>query len=60
MHGVLEALHYGVPMVGMPVFADQQDVLVRLEERGVARGVSKQASTDQIHEALKHVLTNTR
>lgn len=60
MHGVLEGLHYGVPMVGMPVFADQQDVLVRLEERGVARGVSKQANQDQIYEALKDVLTNTR
>ncbi|XP_050724390.1 UDP-glucuronosyltransferase 2A3-like isoform X3 [Eriocheir sinensis] len=59
MHGVLEGLHYGVPMVGMPVFADQQDVLVRLEERGVARGVSKQANEDQIYEALKDVLTNT-
>lgn len=60
MHGVLEALHHGVPMVGMPVFADQQDVLVRLEERGVARGVSKQADQDQIYDALRHVLTNAR
>ena len=23
MHGVLEAIHYGVPMVGIPVFIDQ-------------------------------------
>ena len=23
MHGVLEAVHHGVPMVGMPVFIDQ-------------------------------------
>lgn len=60
MHGVLEALHHGVPMVGMPVFADQQDVLVRLEERGVAVGVSKQADKGEIYEAIKHVLTNTR
>ncbi|KAG7177005.1 UDP-glucuronosyltransferase 2B7-like, partial [Homarus americanus] len=56
MHGVLEALHHGVPMVGMPVFADQQDVLVRLEERGVAKGVHKEASEEEIYQAIVHVL----
>ncbi|XP_045102512.1 UDP-glucuronosyltransferase 2A3-like isoform X2 [Portunus trituberculatus] len=59
MHGVLEAVHHGVPMVGMPVFADQQDVLVRLEQRGVAAGVSKQAEQEEIYETIRHVLNNT-
>ena len=27
MHGVLESIYYGVPMVGMPVFIDQ--VMIR-------------------------------
>lgn len=60
MHGVLEAVHHGVPMVGMPVFADQQDVLVRLEERGVAKGVSKQADQGEIYRVVRHVLNDTR
>ncbi|XP_071539169.1 UDP-glucuronosyltransferase 2A3-like [Panulirus ornatus] len=59
MHGVLEALYHGVPMVGMPIFADQQDVLVRLQERGVARGVHKEASEEEIYQAIVHVLNNT-
>lgn len=60
MHGVLEALHHGVPMVGMPVFADQSDVLVRLEERGVARGIDKGASSEQIYQTLVAALANSR
>lgn len=60
MHGVLEALHYGVPMVGMPVFADQQDVLLRLQERGVAKGVHKEASEDEIFQAINDVLQDSR
>ncbi|KAK4313431.1 hypothetical protein Pmani_015225 [Petrolisthes manimaculis] len=58
MHGVLESLYHGVPMVGMPVFADQRDVLVRLEQRGVARGVDKMADGSNIYEAIVDVLNN--
>ncbi|XP_064102909.1 UDP-glucuronosyltransferase 2A3-like [Macrobrachium nipponense] len=60
MHGVIEALHYGVPMVGMPVFADQDDVLVRLKQKGVATGVSKNADEDTIYNAIVEVLNNQR
>ena len=28
MHGVLESVHYGVPMVGMPVFIDQAGLYI--------------------------------
>lgn len=60
MHGVLEALTYGVPMVGIPVFADQEDVLVRLQEREVAVGVSKHSTGEQLYAALFEVLNNTK
>lgn len=60
MHGVIEALHYGVPMVGMPVFADQQDVLVRLQQKGVATGVPKDANEKVIYKAINEVLNNPR
>ena len=58
MHGVLEAIHYEVPMVGMPVFIDQGDILTRMEEAGIAVGVSKEASSEEIHQAIREVRDN--
>ena len=69
MHGVLEAIYHQasalgeyhlidscqVPMVGMPVFIDQKDVLKRMEEKGVGRGVPKGAPADEIHAAIVEV-----
>jgi len=55
MHGVLEAIYHQVPMVGMPVFIDQGDVLTRMEEKGIALGVDKAASADAIHDAIVQV-----
>ena len=42
-------------MVGMPVFIDQGDVRVRMEEKGIGLGVSKSASADAIHAAVVRV-----
>ena len=58
MHGVLEAIHYSVPMVGMPVFIDQGDILTRMEEAGIAVGVSKEASSEEIGQAIREVIDN--
>ena len=77
MHGVLEAIYHQassvlklrqklidscqVPMVGMPVFIDQKDVLKRMEEKGVGLGVPKGAPADEIHAAIVEVSgTETR
>ncbi|KAM7391228.1 hypothetical protein PAMP_021932 [Pampus punctatissimus] len=35
-NGIYEAIYHGVPMVGIPVFADQPDNLVHMEARGAA------------------------
>ena len=59
MHGVLEAIHYGVPMVGMPVFIDQGDILTKMEEAGIAVGVTKDASEEDIHHAIREVRDNS-
>ena len=60
MHGVFEALTYAVPMIGIPVFADQADVLVRLQERNLAVGLEKDSDVEAIHTAVMEVLTNRR
>uniref|UniRef100_A0A1B6L360 UDP-glucuronosyltransferase n=2 Tax=Graphocephala atropunctata TaxID=36148 RepID=A0A1B6L360_9HEMI len=36
LHSLLESLHYGVPLVGLPIFGDQVHNLVNLQHRGVA------------------------
>ncbi|GAB6027700.1 hypothetical protein CHUAL_001939 [Chamberlinius hualienensis] len=59
MHGVLEAIYHGVPMVGIPIFGDQGDVLVRLQVKGVAYGVDKfDVNEESLFNALQAVLNN--
>ncbi|XP_039889187.1 UDP-glucuronosyltransferase 2A1-like [Simochromis diagramma] len=36
-NGVQEAIYYGVPVLGIPLFFDQYDNLLRLQERGAGR-----------------------
>ncbi|XP_039468426.1 UDP-glucuronosyltransferase 2C1-like isoform X2 [Oreochromis aureus] len=36
-NGVQEAIYHGVPVVGLPVFFDQYDNLLRLKEKGAAK-----------------------
>ena len=60
MHGVMEAIYYGVPMVGMPVFIDQVDVLARIEQKGIGVGLDKWASSKEIHFAVDSVLNDVR
>ena len=60
MHGVLESIYYGVPMVGMPVFIDQGDVLRRMLDEGIGVGVDKQASGDELYSAIVEVRDNIK
>ncbi|XP_049455002.1 UDP-glucuronosyltransferase 2C1-like isoform X1 [Epinephelus fuscoguttatus] len=39
-NGVQEAIYHGVPVVGLPLFFDQYDNLLRLQERGAAKILS--------------------
>ena len=59
-NGLLEAVHYRVPMVGMPIYMNQEDNLDRLVEKGVAVGVDKFAGADEIHDAIVKVISNRR
>lgn len=35
-NGIYEAIYHGVPMVGIPMFADQADNMVHMEAKGAA------------------------
>ncbi|CAB1420914.1 unnamed protein product [Pleuronectes platessa] len=58
-NGVQEAIYHGVPVVGLPVFFDQNDNLLRLKERGGAK-ILTLATVDKdsnFLEAIQEVLT---
>uniref|UniRef100_A0A4W5QZ19 UDP-glucuronosyltransferase n=1 Tax=Hucho hucho TaxID=62062 RepID=A0A4W5QZ19_9TELE len=57
-NGVQEAIYHGIPVVGLPLFFDQYDNLLRLKERGGAKLLSM-ATVDKNNnflEALQDVL----
>ncbi|XP_036399962.1 UDP-glucuronosyltransferase 2B31-like [Megalops cyprinoides] len=56
-NGVLEAIYHGVPVVGLPLFYDQYDNLLRLKERGGATILSVGTVDSSIFfQALQEVL----
>ncbi|KAL2087404.1 hypothetical protein ACEWY4_016232 [Coilia grayii] len=59
-NGVQEAIYHGVPVVGIPLFHDQYDNLLRLKEKGGARILSV-ATVDKANvlQALRAVLHET-
>ncbi|KAI8491722.1 UDP-glucuronosyltransferase 2A1 [Branchiostoma belcheri] len=60
-NGLSEALHHGVPMVCLPQFADQPGNAARVVARGLGVKLDISAvTTDQLYQAIRHVLTNNR
>ncbi|XP_061524586.1 UDP-glucuronosyltransferase 2C1-like [Phycodurus eques] len=59
-NGVQEAIYHGVPVVGIPMFFDQHDNLLRLTERGAAVVVTLALldKDDNFLKAIKEVLAN--
>ena len=59
-NGLLEAIHYRVPMVGLPIYMNQEDNLARLVEKDIAVGVSKWSDAEEIYQAITKVISNRR
>ncbi|XP_041050341.1 UDP-glucuronosyltransferase 2C1-like [Carcharodon carcharias] len=59
-NGIYEAIYHGVPVVGLPLFYDQFDNLIRLKVRGAAKmlDAATMQSTDLL-QALNEVINNT-
>ena len=58
-NGVYEAIYHGVPMVGLPLFADQPHNIVHMKAKGAAvRFDLETMSTEDLLNALKDVINN--
>ncbi|KAG5683951.1 hypothetical protein PVAND_013207 [Polypedilum vanderplanki] len=54
---IQESLYYGVPVLGMPVFADQPQNALRMKELGVGEILSiLEFTEDELYETLKKML----
>uniref|UniRef100_M3XRS8 UDP-glucuronosyltransferase n=1 Tax=Mustela putorius furo TaxID=9669 RepID=M3XRS8_MUSPF len=58
-NGIYEAIHHGIPMVGIPLFADQPDNLAHMKAKGAAviLDFHTLSSTDLLN-ALRMVINN--
>ncbi|XP_044082152.1 UDP-glucuronosyltransferase 2B31-like isoform X5 [Neovison vison] len=58
-NGIYEAIHHGIPMVGIPLFADQHDNLAHMKAKGAAVSLDFHtlSSTDLLN-ALRMVINN--
>uniref|UniRef100_A0A665VM11 UDP-glucuronosyltransferase n=1 Tax=Echeneis naucrates TaxID=173247 RepID=A0A665VM11_ECHNA len=56
-NGVQEAIYHGVPVLGIPLFFDQYDNLLRLQERGAGKIILlADVNSQTFEQALKEVL----
>ncbi|XP_074525908.1 UDP-glucuronosyltransferase 2A1-like [Halichoeres trimaculatus] len=56
-NGIYEAIYHGVPMVGLPMFADQPDNLVHVEAKGAAIVLNINfMKTEDLRDALNAVI----
>ncbi|XP_066301022.1 UDP-glucuronosyltransferase 2C1-like [Branchiostoma lanceolatum] len=60
-NGITEAMHHGVPLIGMPLFGDQHDNIVRVVARGMAVSLDIHSVTsEEVYQAITTVITDPR
>uniref|UniRef100_A0A3B5LU68 UDP-glucuronosyltransferase n=1 Tax=Xiphophorus couchianus TaxID=32473 RepID=A0A3B5LU68_9TELE len=58
-NGIYEAIYHGVPMVGIPMFADQPDNMVHMDAKGAAITVKLNFMTiESLRDAVNMVINN--
>ncbi|XP_068089212.1 UDP-glucuronosyltransferase 2A1-like isoform X1 [Hyperolius riggenbachi] len=58
-NGIYEAIYHGVPMVGIPLFADQPDNMIHMKTKGMAVILDiNKMTTQDIVDALNTVINN--
>ncbi|XP_052591908.1 UDP-glucuronosyltransferase 2B7-like isoform X2 [Peromyscus californicus insignis] len=58
-NGVYEAIHHGIPMVGIPLFGEQRDNIAHMKAKGAAVGLEfSTMSSSDLRNALKAVINN--
>lgn len=56
-NGVQEAIYHGVPVLGIPLFFDQYDNLLRLQERGAGKIIRlNEMNSQSFEQGLKELL----
>lgn len=59
--GVMEAVYFGVPMIGIPVFGDQQSNVANCVEKGVAIGLDyRQVTERKLVESIRAIVTDSK
>ncbi|KAM9742740.1 UDP-glucuronosyltransferase 2B31-like isoform 2-T2 [Dama dama] len=58
-NGIYEAIYHGIPMVGLPLFADQPDNIAHMKAKGAAVKLDLETmSTRDLFNALNEVINN--
>lgn len=58
-NGIYEAIYHGVPMVGIPMFADQPSNIIHMTARGAARIVDLNfMTTEDLKDAITTVVND--
>lgn len=60
-HTIYEAIWYGIPLIGIPIFADQIDRLAHVVKRGIGVGLERaDMDANKIERAVKEIFANKR
>eukprot|EP00090_Calanus_glacialis_P024879 TRINITY_DN38607_c0_g1_i1.p1 TRINITY_DN38607_c0_g1~~TRINITY_DN38607_c0_g1_i1.p1 ORF type:complete len:264 (-),score=82.07 TRINITY_DN38607_c0_g1_i1:122-913(-) len=61
MNGVLESIYHRVPILAMPIFADQPDNAARIVERGLGLSLDRHTITEEIvTKAIRKILDDPK